>query len=199
MSASAKDTLVQAAAVELVAGNGFFEMKAVAKRAKVSVGLAYHHFGSKAGLIAAVVEDFWDALDRDVLEVVFDQNDYAAGERERVHRFVAFHYKSPLSAMMLGRLGTEPQVVEVTAARMENHIALGTRNIRGAQKRGQIPAHLDPELLTAMVLGGARLAIETALKWPERPDFDVLVAEIWTFVSSAMHLNDSNEEREDVR
>ena len=30
---------------------------------QVSVGLAYHHFGSKGGLIAAVVDDFYERLD----------------------------------------------------------------------------------------------------------------------------------------
>ena len=50
--------LIRAAQEELIQGRGLLEMQAVAKRAKVSVGLAYHHFGSKAGLIAAVVEAF---------------------------------------------------------------------------------------------------------------------------------------------
>ena len=51
-------------------------MQAVAKRAQVSVGLAYHHFGSKAGLIAAVVEAFYSRLD----EVVFKRRE--AGPRK---------------------------------------------------------------------------------------------------------------------
>nr|QQZ51483.1 TetR family transcriptional regulator [Phenylobacterium glaciei] len=52
----ASERLIRAAQEELIASHGLLEMQAVAKRAKVSVGLAYHHFGSKAGLIAAVVE-----------------------------------------------------------------------------------------------------------------------------------------------
>ncbi|MDJ0839480.1 MAG: hypothetical protein QNK37_23370 [Acidobacteriota bacterium] len=50
-----------------------------------------------------------------------------------------------------------------------------------------------------MLLGGVRLGIETALKRPERPDFDALVDEIWGFAASAMRIAPSDqEEKEDV-
>ncbi|CAN5850370.1 hypothetical protein BH11PSE1_BH11PSE1_02880 [soil metagenome] len=58
----ASERLIRAAQEELIASHGLLEMQAVAKRAKVSVGLAYHHFGSKAGLIATVVEGFYNRL-----------------------------------------------------------------------------------------------------------------------------------------
>src|SRR5690349_13406419 len=57
------ERLIRAAQEELIQGHGLLEMQAVAKRAKASVGLAYHHFGSKAGLIAAVVEAFYNRLE----------------------------------------------------------------------------------------------------------------------------------------
>ena len=62
------ERLIRAAQAELIQGGGLLEMQAVARRAKVSVGLAYHHFGSKAGLIAAVVQSFYDRLE----EVAFN-------------------------------------------------------------------------------------------------------------------------------
>ncbi len=58
-----RERLIRAAQEELIQSHGHLEMQAVAKRAQVSVGLAYHHFGSKAGLIAAVVEEFYSRLD----------------------------------------------------------------------------------------------------------------------------------------
>lgn len=63
-----RERLIRAAEKELIWSHGHLEMQPVAKRAQVSVGLAYHHFGSKAGLIAAVVEDFYNRLD----QVVFN-------------------------------------------------------------------------------------------------------------------------------
>jgi AcrR family transcriptional regulator len=58
-----RERLLCAAQEELTQGQGHLEMQAVARRARVSVGLAHHHFGSKAGLIAAVVEEFYSRLD----------------------------------------------------------------------------------------------------------------------------------------
>jgi len=54
----ARDRIVAAALKALVEGDGEFEIGDVARRAKVSVGLAYHYFGSKAGLIAVLITDF---------------------------------------------------------------------------------------------------------------------------------------------
>src|SRR5260370_3835046 len=54
----ARARIVAAALEELVAGDGDFEIGDVARRAKVAVGLAYPYFGSKAGLISAVITEF---------------------------------------------------------------------------------------------------------------------------------------------
>ena len=48
--------LINAAEAELIENNGHIEIQGVAKRVGLSVGIAYHHFGSKTGLIAAVVD-----------------------------------------------------------------------------------------------------------------------------------------------
>ena len=61
-SERSRDRLIQAASEALVAGDGNFELRHEARRAGVSVGLTYHRFGSKAGLVAAVVDRFYDEL-----------------------------------------------------------------------------------------------------------------------------------------
>ena len=81
--------LVRAAEAELIESNGQMEMLAVAKRAGVSVGLAYHHFGSKAGLLAAVVDHFYAPL-RDISfgdAIPIDQ-DSSARESARARAFI---------------------------------------------------------------------------------------------------------------
>src|SRR5215212_3141213 len=90
------ERLVRAAQEELIESQGLLEMQAVAKRAKVSVGLAYHHFGSKAGLIAAVVEAFYNRLE----DTAFSpsklvSSDWAGREKERLAGYIAFHYDHP--------------------------------------------------------------------------------------------------------
>ena len=59
-SEATRARLVAAAAEALLAGGGDFEMSQVARRADVSDGLPYHYFGSKAGALSAVVDDFYD-------------------------------------------------------------------------------------------------------------------------------------------
>ena len=58
-----RDALLRAAADELVERRGVLEVGSVAARAGVSVGLIYRHFGSKAGLLAAVGGDFYVRFD----------------------------------------------------------------------------------------------------------------------------------------
>src|SRR5438046_4617250 len=85
-----RERLVQAAQEELIRTHGHLKMQAVAKRAQVSVGLAYHHFGSKAGLIAAVVEAFYSRLDEEVFnEACRPSESWADRERRRTAPYIA--------------------------------------------------------------------------------------------------------------
>ncbi|MBT1514267.1 TetR family transcriptional regulator [Bradyrhizobium sp. SRL28] len=77
-----RERLIRAAEKELIQSHGHLEMQAVAKRARVSVGLAYHHFGSKAGLIATVVEAFYSRIDEEVFNDVCRPSESWA-DRER--------------------------------------------------------------------------------------------------------------------
>ena len=81
------EKLLEAAEAELIASDGQMEMAAVARRAGVSVGLAYHHFGSKAGLVAAVVDAFYGPLREISLGTAIPpQLDWPARERARGDR-----------------------------------------------------------------------------------------------------------------
>eukprot|EP01030_Chromulinospumella_sphaerica_P016684 gene16684-16498_t len=110
---STPERLIRAAQEELIQGQGLLEMRAVARRAKVSVGLAYHHFGSKAGLIAAVVEAFYNQLE----EVAFSPSklvspDWAGREKERIAAYIAFHYDHPFAPLVVGPLSRAAEVLD---------------------------------------------------------------------------------------
>ena len=109
-----RERLIRAAEKELIRSHGHLEMQAVSKRAQVSVGLAYHHFGSKAGLIAAVVEAFYSRLD----EVAFKDaklpsEGWAERERRRIASYVGFHYDHPFAPLVIGALSRAPEVLDV--------------------------------------------------------------------------------------
>lgn len=185
-SADTRRRILAAAAEALAEGQGAFEIGDVAKRANVSVGLSYHHFGSKAALIAAVVEDYYDRFEAAVMDVNPKPGaDWGARERLRTERMVTFHYGEALAPVILTRLSREPDVAAVEAARIDRHIALAARNIQIAQGRGEIPAELEAHLLGAMILGGLRQAIGQALAAARRPNQAKLADQLWAFVASA--------------
>lgn len=184
-----------AAAEELRKGDGDFEMSSVASTAGVSVGLAYHHFGSKAGLIAAVVEQFYEELDTDVMMPSFGLSDWREREYLRIEKNVTFHFRHPLAPVVLRRLRREPAVIEIEQARIARQVEEGTRNIRSAQRQGRVVADLDPAAATAFTLAGIRALIAQALECPpdERPTEAELTQKIWRLVRRSIALDGDDE------
>lgn len=184
---STRHRLIAAAQAELIAGHGHLEMQAVARRAKVSVGLAYHHFGSKSGLIAAVVEAFYAELNA----AAFSNPDLPSGswaerEKARIGTYVAFHYAHPFAPLVIGPLSRSPEVLDVETAFTNATLAGGEAMIRAAQRDGIVRQDLDPALAIALMSGGIRQAMLGALTREDRPDPDALTDAIWSFMLAAL-------------
>ena len=194
--AASRSRLIAAATDELIDRNGTLEVMSVAARARVSVGLIYRWFDSKSGLVAAVVDDFYDRLDA----TVFDPDPAPGGtwaerERKRTELAVAFHYDDPLAHVVLSRLAREPQVASIEADRVDRHVSAATRNLERGQQRGEIPKDLDPELVGAMVLGGIREVLRHALARDPRPQREPVIDELWRFIVAAVRFNDKRRPR----
>lgn len=182
-----RERLVAAAQEELIRGHGHLEMQAVARRAQVSVGLAYHHFGSKAGLIAAVVEAFYNRLDADVFSGAnWPAKTWADRERGRIAAYVGFHYHHPFAPLVLGALSRSPEVLDVEANFTNRILAAGARMLESAQRDGTISGDIDPHLTIALMSGGIRQALVDALRRERRPDPEKLSNDIWTFMVAAL-------------
>ncbi len=187
-----RERLVGAAQEELIRGHGHLEMQAVARRARVSVGLAYHHFGSKAGLIAAVVEEFYNRLD----QVAFSgarlaSKAWADRERERIDAYVAFHYDHPFAPLVIGALSRAPEVLDVETAFTDRQLAAGALMLRAAQRDGLVADDIDPHLTIALMIGGIRQALIGALTSERRPAPAKLTNDIWAFIAGALRLSTS--------
>jgi len=185
----ASERLISAAQEELIQTRGLLEMQPVAKRANVSVGLAYHHFGSKAGLIAAVVERFYNRLE----EAAFSPSklispDWAGREKERLAGYIAFHYDHPFAPLVVGALSRAAEVLDVEQAFTKRQLTAGAHNIRAGQRDGVIPADLNPRLTIALMIGGIRQALIGALTSSHRPDRTELTNRIWFFVAGGLRL-----------
>lgn len=181
--AATRERLLRAAEAELIERDGALEVASVAARAEVSVGLLYRYFGSKAGLVAAVVESFYDRLHAEVADTdPAPDADWASRERKRLELSVAFHYREPLAAVVLSRLSREPEVAGVEVRRIGRLVEDAAKNVEAGQRRGELPADLDARTVGAMLIGGFRVAMGEALTRRRRPDVGVLVEELWRFV-----------------
>lgn len=188
-SATAK-RLAEAAEAELIANDGHMEMSLVAKRAKVSVGLAYHHFGSKTGLVAAVVDRFYAPLREIALgDTIPLELEWRAREKARVAATIDHFYRHPLAPLIAGRLAREPEVLDIEQAHMSSLLEHGARNIAQGQKQGVVDPHLDPAVTVAMLMGGLRLVVDRAVLSANRPPPALLLEHLWQLTQGALQLD----------
>ncbi|MAI89325.1 TetR/AcrR family transcriptional regulator [Ponticaulis sp.] len=185
------ERLLQAAKEELLANDGYMEMSAVAKRAGASVGLAYHHFGSKTGLIAAVVDQFYTPIREIALGSAIPlAMDWRERERARTAALIQYFYQEPLAPLIAGRLAREPEVLDIERAHMEAVLEAGARNIAQGQKLGILSPDLDPVITVAMLMGGLRQVIDAAIQSDPLPDPDRLCRQLWRLSDGALQLSD---------
>lgn len=182
--------LVEAAAAALIANDGALEMADVAARAGAAAGLAYHYFGSKSGLVSAVVEAFYDRYDAVTNRRMDPRENWAIRERRRLGEVVDFLYTDPLAPVVLGRLGRAPEVAAVEAGRQRAMIELAAHNIENGQRSGEIAAEVDPLIAGAAILGGIRQASALALETPGRISRKALAENLWTFIAGAARLKE---------
>lgn len=183
--------LLKAAEEELIENDGHLEMMAVAKRAGLSTGLAYRYFGSKAGLIAAVVDSFYQPIREIALgNLIPVEQEWVSRERDRVSALIDYYYEHALAKLIAGRLGREPQVLDVENAHMQELLAAGARNIAQGQNTGVVDPSLDPEITVALLMGGLTQAINSAITTSDRPAKKALLDNVWRFTASALQLKD---------
>ncbi|MEH0421408.1 TetR/AcrR family transcriptional regulator [Streptomyces sp. B21-083] len=186
-SASSREKLLRAAAEELAA-TGELEVAAVTRRAGVSTGLPYRYFGTRSGLLIAVLDDFYQRLGAAAALREYDCTTWAEREQQRIRDWVAFLYAEPLAPVLLGGLTGDAEVATANTRQLHTLIELGARNMAHAQHAGELPAARDPEFLAAATLGGTHAVISTALTRTPRPPSEDLVAQLWAFVSGAVGL-----------
>ncbi|MUL84726.1 MULTISPECIES: TetR/AcrR family transcriptional regulator [unclassified Mycolicibacterium] len=181
-----RQQLLDAARNELVHGNGVIELSGLTRRAGLSTGALYHHFGSKSGLLAAIYDGFYDGLRHAIADAHLPTGDWATRERDRTHRFVAYHLSEPLAPILLNRTASDPQLTELEAAYIHDLIDNAAANIRHGQHLGQLPADLDPDSAGAYVIGGLRHGIAQQLRVTPAPDTDQAAQTLWRFTAAAL-------------
>ena len=64
--------------------------------------------------------------------------------------------------------------------------------IEAAQRNGIVPRHIAPHLTIALMIGGIRQALISALMSKQRPDPNELTDDIWAFMAGAVGLTDGS-------
>lgn len=182
-----RQQLLDAARAEILAGNGLVDLNALKRRSGLSTGALYHHFGSKAGLLVAIYEEFHAGLVAAIAdETLHDAVGWAARERARTHNFVAYYFGNPLSELLLGRISTEPEVAELDAAALARIIESAGRNIRVGQESGELDPSIDAELAGACIMGALRHGIAEQLLRQPRPSVQDSTEQLWRFIAAAV-------------
>lgn len=185
-----RQRLLAAARDLAVAGSGRVELAAVAAAAGVVPSLVHRYFGSKSGLVAALVDDFFDRFDAGVFEPgAVAEGGWAERERRRLALGVRFHYEDAFAPVVLGPLARDPEVAARESHRIAAVVARAARSIRRGQQSGELPGDVDPGLAGAAMFGAMRLVMAEALGRSPRPDAERVIRVLWRQVAASVHLD----------
>ena len=164
---SAEETrklIIRASRAELVASGSEIEVNQIAKRAGLSEGVVYYHFGNRKGLLDAMVRDHYFRLDEQVALIRFDGVTWVAREQARIRAMVDLYFDDPSAILIASIVRSDPQLVAYEAERRKRLYELGAKNIAEAQGTGEIKVDTDPQLLASMLLTASETAIIDALQ-----------------------------------
>ncbi len=169
-------------------GDGELEMGQVAEQAGVSVGLAYHYFDSKSGMLGAIIHAFYDRYNQVANQYIDPDIEWGVREKRRLMAVVEFLYHDPMAPVILGKMARTNQVAAVEAARHEEMIEMAIRNINSGIKRRDIGSHIDPTIAGAAITGAIRSGIIHAMGMEPRPDPAKLTHQIWGMIAGALDI-----------
>jgi AcrR family transcriptional regulator len=182
-----RQRLLDVARLVAIETGGAVELAKVAEAAGVVQSLVHRYFGSKAGLVSALVDDFFDRFQAEVLDADLDElGDWAAHERARLERGVRFHYGEPFALVVYGPLARDPEVARNEARRIGAIVDRAARSIRRAQRQGELPVGADPGLAGAAMFGAMRLVMVEALRRKPRPSPERVIEILWRQVAAAV-------------
>jgi AcrR family transcriptional regulator len=172
-----RQRLLDAAGAHLAA-HGTIEVTRIAGAAGVAPSVLYRYFDGRDGLVAAVVEDFYDSYE----ERVFARRDvpgntWPVREALRLEREIAFFYDHPLGRAVACGLLREPAAARVDAERTRAQGQAAARNIRAGQRAKELSTAIDAGLAGAAIIGAVRVMLSEALaRTPPARQRDVVKA-----------------------
>jgi AcrR family transcriptional regulator len=185
-----RERLLASARDIAIANDGHLEIAWVAEAAGVVPSLVNRYFGSRAGLVSALLDDFFHRLRTEVMDLDLDDlGMWAQHERIRLEKGVHFHYTDPAAVVIYTGLSREPEVALTENRHIERVIKQAAANIRRGQERGELPSSVDAELAGAAMFGAMQRVMVTALGRTPRPRPDRVVAVLWRQIAAAVEID----------
>jgi AcrR family transcriptional regulator len=195
-----RERLLACAREIAISNDGHLEIAWVAEAAGVVPSLVNRYFGSRAGLVSALLDDFFYRLRADVLDLdLDDEGTWARHERIRLENGVRFHYADPAAVVVYTRLSREPEVAATENAHIQTLIKHAAANIRRGQKRGELSTSVDPELAGAAMFGAMQRVMVTALARKPRPRPERVTEILWRQIAAAVELDPYHEIEDPTR
>jgi AcrR family transcriptional regulator len=196
--AKTRARLLACARNEAIENEGHIEIATVAERAGVVPSVIYRYFDSKAGLVSALVDDFFERLHGEVLDLDLEaKGDWVAHEYLRLQLGVAFHYADDLAPVVYAQIGREPEVTRTQAERTAAVIDQAAKNIRRGQRRGELPRGVDPELAGAAMFGAMQRVMVAAHARQPRPRPEKVTELLWRQIAAAVGIDPRTPEPDD--
>jgi AcrR family transcriptional regulator len=184
-----RQAILDAAKASLVAQNGHLEIATVAQQAKVSPGLIYRYFRSRIDLIAAVVDAFYDDYDQQVMTIQpLPEANWLTRERERVSQCLDFIAREPLCKFVLLNQQKDPLVAAVENNRLNAHLDLAIKNVKQAQRKGEIPHSIDAPTACAMTMGAMRQVMVQILNGRIKLNRNKTLDQVMCYIAAGMGL-----------
>ena len=185
-----RERLLAAARELAIRSGGQVEIAAVAGAAGAVPSLVHRYFGTKAGLVGALVDAFFDRFQREVFALdLAAEGDWAHHERLRLEAGVRFHYREPFAVVLYGALARDPEVARRESARIAVIVQRAARSIRKAQRLGEIPVGVDPGLAGAAMFGAMRQVMVEALTRSRRPAPERVIDFLWRQIAASVQLD----------
>ncbi len=151
------------AAVEVFSRKGYHgcRIQDVAKEAGVAYGLVYHYFKNKDELLESVFASGWQNFLARVQAEISTDHHVASRVKGIVHVAFEAYRRDPRGVkVLILEVGRSPAGGAVNRGGAFSSVILAAAEMfREAQRRGEIPAHLDPTLCATMLFGTIEMGL----------------------------------------
>lgn len=185
---AAPDRILDAAARLLSTGGGHIEVDQLAGEVGCSVGAIYHHFGSKAGVLAVVVGRYNETISRLIVpeRTAETRPAWLDGLRAHLDAVVEAMWRDPLTAVIVAETIKDASAAAETERWLRLHVGRLATHLAEAQAQGHLPADCDAEVLAAGMAGGFRQIMRVYIGRERRPALATVKAGVWGFIAALL-------------